>query len=86
VGAIVEYGLITVAVFLLIIYHIMKSLYKKYKKTGGIVYFTVFVSIMAWLIMGLTQLTGTSKPTWFIVQMLALGDVLSSRRLIEQDI
>src|SRR4030042_4918769 len=40
VGAIVEYGLITVAVFLLIIYHIMKSLYKKYKKTGGIVYFT----------------------------------------------
>jgi len=79
-GSLVEYGVFVCLLFWLVVFRTLGQLWKMCRTGKDALALTLCVAIGTWMFMGITQLTGTSKPTWLLVQLLAMAHVLLSAK------
>ena len=78
VSSLLEYGAIVCLLFLFVVFRTFRQLWKAFRVNKDGLALTLGIAIGTWMLMGVTQLTGTSKPTWLLVQLLAMAHVLIS--------
>jgi hypothetical protein len=76
VASLLEYGVFVCLLFWMVGFRTLKQLWKMWRTGKERVALTLCVAIGTWMLMGITQLTGTSKTTWLLVELLALAHVL----------
>jgi hypothetical protein len=75
-----EYGILLGLWMLLFCGMTLSLLYREMMKRGASVFPSLLIAIFLWwMIVASTQRVGTSKPTWLIVQMIAMA--YSSKKL-----
>jgi hypothetical protein len=76
-----EYGVLLGLWMLLFCGMTLSLLYREMMKRGASVFPSLLIAIFLWwMIVASTQRVGTSKPTWLIVQMIAMAYSLYSAK------
>ena len=80
-----EYGLMFIALFLLFGVHALVRLFRRIKQSPQLqpVFITLFLVLVFVYISAITQVIGTSKVAWVIVQIFALTGICLSRNTNE---
>lgn len=76
-----NYGLCVFTLLSIIITHAMMSLKKIIKRDNELTYVIVLISIISWIIMSITQQSGISKPVFLFIQLMAVTDIIISKRI-----
>jgi O-Antigen ligase len=80
ISGLVEYGLFVCLLFWFVTFRTARQLYRTYRARPDMLTMAVAVAISAWMLIGLTQLTGISKPTWLLIQLFAVAHLITSPR------